>query len=79
MVDLSGVSIGQTISTGTGAGCAASFALRVPALGASSAAARVLEARIAFRTPETEAAVDFDRCGFAIDRRDAHGFLPVGQ
>jgi len=70
------VGIGQTISTGTRAYPADSFALRVPALGASSAAARVLEARAAFRTPKTEAAIDFDGCGFAVDRRDAHGFAP---
>src|SRR5438093_3080623 len=37
---------------------------------------RVLEARAAFRTPKTEAAIDFDGCGFAVDRTDAHGFAP---
>jgi len=70
------VSIGQTVSTGTRTCCADSFALRVPAIRTSRAAARVLEARPALRTPETEAAVDFDGCGFAFDRRDAHGFAP---
>jgi len=77
VVHLSGVSLGQTVSTGTRAWSADSFALRVPAIGTSNAATRVLEGLAAFRTLEPEAVADFDGCGFTVDRRGAHGFLPV--